>query len=420
MSVPEIPTRLHPSGFDQADSNFYALSGCSDGRIYYVLSSHNIDTHGRCYRYDPSTDAVELAFDLGEACGESGAKALPQGKSHSRLLELDGTIYLATHYGYFATTGGKEQPATVPDGYRPYPGGHVLSYDMATGAVTDLARAPDEEGLLTLAADADRGRLYAITWPSGLFMTYDIARRELRSLGPVSRGGECGTGDQYFCLVRSLAVHPADGSVYFTNSDGEVLRYDLDADAIASVDGLSMKRDLFGQWDPHQPGHQGYNWRDIFWHEAGRRFYGVHPKSGWLIAFDPAATSIELIDRICTDDLRRSGGFEPFRYGYLTLRLAADGETIYYLTSDYGLTAEDGRTVRETTHPVTYNLRTGDYADHGRLRLADGRYPRMSHSLDVGPDGRWYAAPWIEKPDRDEATDRVVWQCDLVSFESPM
>ena len=375
MSVPEIPTRLHPSGFDQADSNFSALSAASDGRIYYVLSSHDIDTHGRCFRYD-----------------------------------------LATHYGYFATANNKEQPADVPEGYQPYPGGHILACDLATGRVADLARAPAEEGLQTLAMDTDRGRLYGITWPHGLFVTYDIAAGELRNLGPVSRGGECGEGDQYFCLVRSLAVHPPDGAVWFTNADGEILRYDLDADAVAAVEGLHMRRDLFGQWDPHQPGHQGYNWRDIFWHGEAKRFYGVHPKSGWLFAFDPAGASIELIDRICTDDLRREGRFEPFRYGYLTLRLAADGETIHYLTSDYGLTAEDGRTVRETTHLVTYNLRTGAYADHGRLRLADGRYPRMSHSLDAGPDGRWYACPWIEKPDRAES-DRVRWQCDLVSFE---
>lgn len=416
---PVISCRLHPSGFAKADSNFYSLDIAGDGCLYYTLSSHNIDTHGRVYRYDPLGDEVTLVCDLGRAAGEAGLKMLPQGKSHSPFYELDGWLYFATHYGYFATTNEREEPAPVPKGYGPYPGGHIMRLNLRSGETEDLAKAEAEEGILTLNMDAPRGRLYGLTWPKGLFLVYDIGTGELRNLGPVSRGGEIGRGDQYFCLVRSFAIDPRDGHVYFTNADGEVLRYRPDADGVESCDGIRLDRDIFGRWDPHRPGHQGYNWRDILWHEESQCFYGVHPRSGWLFRFDPPARTLELVERITARELRRNGRFEPFRYGYLTLQLGPDRETLYYLTSTHGVTADGGRQVKETTHLVTYNLRTGKYADHGVLQLEDGRYPRMSQCHAVHPNGRCYACPWIERPGR-KPDERPIWQCDLISFADPL
>jgi hypothetical protein len=179
-----------------------------------------------------------------------------------------------------------------------------------------------------------------------------------------------------------------------------------------------MKRDIFGAWDPHKPGHQGYNWRDIFWHEADHVFYGVHPKSAWLFRFDPAAPRLTVLDRICAQEVRESGQFEPYRYGYLSLRLGLDGQTVYYLTSTYGFTAEDGRRVKEAVHVVTYHLRTGRHADHGVVRLADGRYPTMAHTLAVHPNGKLYSCPWIEAS--PAGLDRKAAPiCDLISFDAP-
>jgi len=407
-----IPARLHPSGFALADSNFYSLTLASDDRLYYTLSSHNIDTHGRVYRYGPAADALGLICILGEVAGEAGLRTLPQGKSHSPFFERN-------HVLYFATTNKREEPAEVPEGYKPYPGGHLMSHDMTTGELRDLAKAPPEEGIITINMDVERGRIYGLTWPKGYFLVYDIDGEQLRNLGPVCGGGEVGRGDQYFCLVRSFAVDPRDGMVYFTLADGSVKRYNIDTDAVETLDGLSMKRDILGAWDHTVAGHQGYNWRDITWHEETQRFWGVHPKSGWLFTFDPPNRKIELLERICADPLRRDGRFEPFRYGYLSLKFGRDGETIYYLTGEPHFIADDGREVMEITHLITYNIRTGRYIDHGVLRLEDGRYPRMSQCLAIGPgDGRLYGCPWIEKPDRDPK-DRVRWQCDLISFADP-
>ena len=410
---------LHPSHFSNSDSNFDSLSIASDGCLYYTLCSHDVDTHGRIYRYDPKSGAnPKLLGDLGEIVGEAGQKSIPQGKSHSQYFEHEGKLYLATHYGYYKPSSNKEEPAETPPGYRPYPGGHFLAYDMASGELEELGKAMAGEGIITMAMDARRGRLYGLTWPRGHFIYYDLAEGRMRDLGPVSRGGEIGDGEEYFCLCRTLGVYPEDGSVYFTNPDGEIKRYRYEDDAVESI-GVSLKLDVFGHWDPHTPGHQGYNWRKVLWHAERERFYAVHGRSGFLFSFDPKTGAVEVIERITADELRRSGRFEPFRYGYLSLALGPDGDTIYYLTAACDHQADDGRTVPEVLHLVTYRLSTDEYADHGALRLQDGRFPTMTQTIAVHPEGRVYTVPWIEKPEASP-DDRVVQQVDLISFADPL
>jgi hypothetical protein len=412
-----IPARLHASGFEKSDSNFYSLSVASDGNLYYTLCTHDIDRHGRIYRYEPATDRVTLLGDLGEITGEAGRKTIPQGKSHCPFFECDGKLYISTQYGFFQSSGNKEQVAETPEGYHPYPGGHFLSYDLAGGRFEDLLTAPPEEGIVAMQVDPVRKRIYGLTWPKGFFLVYDIRTGDARNLGQVCRGGEAGEGEHYFCLCRSMGLWPETGDVFFTNADGEVLRYRPERNRVEPVAGVHMKHDIFGTWDPHTPGHQGYNWRDLFWHDEERVFYGVHPRSAYLFRFDPAAPRLTLLDRICAQELRESGRFEPFRYGYLTLRLGPDRETVYYLTSTYGLTADDGRQVNETVHLVTYHLPSGRYADRGVLQLADGRYPEMAQTLVAHPDGKLYSCPWLEAP--AGVTAKRARRCDLISFDAP-
>ena len=415
-----LTARVYPSQFTMSDSNFDSLSLASDGNLYYTLCSHNMDTHARVYRFDPEGEEVRLLGDLGEIVGEAGTKTIPQGKSHSPYYEYEGKLYFATHYGYYKPSSNKEEPGEVPPGYKPYPGGHFVSYDMTTGKFKDLAKAPVGEGILTMNMDTKRKRLVGLTWPRGFFIYYDLDTERLENLGPGSRGGELGEGDTYFCLCRSFGIVPEDGSVYFTNADGEIKRYDYAKDRIEST-GVSLKRDMFGHWDVHKPGHQGYNWRKVLWHSAYKKFFAVHPKSGYLFSYDPEAAKIEILERICADELRKNGRFEPFRYGYLSLAFGPDHETLYYLTGTYGLEAEDGRKVDETLHLTTYSLRTGTYMDHGVLRLEDGRYPTMTQTLVVHPNGKLYSVPWIEKLKKDRSPeDKVGHQVDLIGFDNPL
>ena len=58
---------------------------------------------------------------------------------------------------------------------KPYPGGHFLAYDIATGKFENLAIAPRHEGIITFAMDTRRKRLFGLTWPTGRLIRYDVA-----------------------------------------------------------------------------------------------------------------------------------------------------------------------------------------------------------------------------------------------------
>ena len=56
-----LPAILHPSGFEQAETNFHSPTLASDGRLYYTLSTKSIDHCGRVYRYDPARDDMPVS-----------------------------------------------------------------------------------------------------------------------------------------------------------------------------------------------------------------------------------------------------------------------------------------------------------------------------------------------------------------------
>lgn len=391
------------SGFKLAHDTYNALSAASDGRIYYVLSSDSIDTGGQFYCYDPVKDRTIFLGDLTELCGEKKLKSIPQGKSHVEFYEWNEKLYFGTHIGHYEIINGMERmPVNIPEGYKHYPGGHILAYDLRTGECSDLAVAPDKEGILTMSMDRDRGHIFCITWPTGFFIHYDTAQNKLTNLGPVSAMGEAGTpGDNFRVLCRSMFIDPRDGTVYFSDSEGNILSYTAGGGKINKLDGVDLRLDYFGQYDPAYPGNMGYNWRKIFWHPSEEVAYGVHGNSGYLFRFDPRRRKIEIVDRITSLPSRRSGMFDQFSYGYLGFQLGPDNETIYYLTG--GPVYVNGQRIEgekkiakgaargiENLHLVTFHLPSGEYKDHGPVFYDDGSRPTYVNTIAIGEDGHVY------------------------------
>jgi hypothetical protein len=396
-----LVARIHDSGFAQAHDTYNGMGTASDGRIFYVLSSEKYDVGAQMYCYDPATDKIEHVGDITEACGEKGGKTIVQGKSHVTFVEREGKLYFATHVGWYSIIDGMEKIGIPPQGWKPYPGGHFLAYDMTTKKFEDLATAPRGEGILTMTMDVQRGRIYGLTWPGGSFLRYDLAKKELKDLGPVSRQGENGKGEQYRTLCRSFVVDPHDGSAYYTVGDGEIFRYRCDKDAIEVVSGEDMRKDYLGLYDPTSAGHMAYNWRQTVWYEPEKAIYGVHGNSGYLFRFDPRAPEVQIVDRITSIPSQRSGMFDQFSYGYLGFTLGPDGKTLYYLTG--GPIYVDGRRVAgksktamgeskglENLHLITYDIPAGKYTDHGPIFYEDGRRPYYVNSIAVGKDGTVY------------------------------
>lgn len=413
------------SGFKEAHDTYNAISAASDGKIYYVLSSESLEIGGQFYVYDPMTDQTQFIADLTQACGEQDDKAIPQGKSHVRFYERNGKLYFSTHVGYYELIEGMDRlPENPPHGYKKYPGGHFLSYDMSSGVIENLALVPHGEGMVSMTMDTQRGHCYGISWPTGHLIHYDVETHRLYDQGPISYRGEAGTpGKDFRTLCRSLLVDPRDGSVYFSTADGNIYSYHPDIKLITRVEGTDLRLDYFGQYDPTRPGSMGYNWRKIFWYPAEGVAYGVHGNSGYLFRFDPKIPRLELVRRISSEPSQRLGMYDLFSYGYLGFQLGPDQETIYYLTG--GPIFENGKWLRgietiakgaargeENLHLITYHIPTGEYIDHGAIFYAYEGRPTYVNAIAVGTDGYIYTLA------RFEHKGRIIQ--DLVKIPDPL
>jgi hypothetical protein len=391
----------HNSGFPDGHDPYNSMGCASDGKIYYVLSADKYDVGARMFCYDPATDKIKFIADLTDACGEKDKKSIVQGKSHVNFVESDGKLFFASHLGFYGSINGKEAMGIPPEGWTRYPGGHLLSYDMASGKFEDFGIAPEKEGILAFSMDTNRGRSFGLTWPSGIFFRYNYATHDLKSFGKMCALGEDGVGPDYRTICRSICVDPEDGSAYFSTSEGDIFRYRADNDTVEKVKGDNLKKDYFGIYDYTSPGHMGYNWRQTFFRKDDGMIYGVHGNSGYLFRFDPKAERIEVLDRITSEPSKASGMFDQFSYGYLGFGLAHDGKTIYYLTG--GPIYENGKRVTgkattamgeakglEDLHLVTYDIEKHEYRDHGAIFYPNGQRPLYVNSLCIGLDGTAY------------------------------
>ncbi len=404
-----LEARRYYSGFALAHDTYNAISVASDGKIYYVLSSESYEQGGQMYVFDPQTDKTQFVADLTEVCGEKDKKAIPQGKSHVRFYERKGKLYFVTHIGVYEMIDGMERlPQHTPDGYGLYPGGHILAYDLASGKFEDLAMAPNGEGLITMALDRDRGHIYTLTWPSGYLLHYHISTGKVTNAGLTCRRGEAGVvGDDYRVICRSMFVDPNDGTLYLSTAEGDIITYHADSATLGKVDGVDLRLDYFGKYDPTRPGSMGYNWRKIFWHSSEEVAYGVHGNSGYLFRFDPRAPKLELVERIASEPSKLSGMYDQFSYGYLGFQPGPDGKTIYYLTG--GPIYMDGKRIKgedeiarggvkglENLHLVTYHIPSQRYQDHGPIFYQDGNRPTYVNSIAIGADGTVYTLARFE------------------------
>lgn len=417
-----LTAHTYDSGFSQSHDTYNAMGTGSDGRIYYVLSSESIDVGAQMFCFDPRSKTIRHLGDLTEACGEKGSKQIPQGKSHVNFVESNGKLYFGTHVGVYTIVDGMEKMGVPSPGYKPYPGGHLLAYDLKAGTFEDLGRVPEREGLLAFNMDPQRGRIFGLTWPSGYFFRFDLAGRNLKNFGKQCAEGEDGRGAAYRTICRSICVDPATGRAWFTTSEGAIRVYHPESDAVETIAGEDLRKDYFGLYDPTSPGHMGYNWRQTVWYPKEKMVYGVHGNSGYLFRFDPDAPRVEVLQRLTAETSQRSGMFDQFSYGYLGFTLGPDGHTLHYLTgapiyvagkrlAGKSTTAMGEAKGLEDLHLITYDILRSKYTDHGAIFYENGERPLYVNSITVGKDGAVYFLARITENGRTRA--------DLVSVPAP-
>jgi hypothetical protein len=424
VSTPDakLIATVYNSGFADAHDTYNGISSASDGKIYYVLCSQLMEVAGQMYSFDPKSGQIEHLGDLTEICGEKDLKVVAQGKSHVNFVEMKGKLYFATHLGYYSIINGMEKTGVPTGDYKPYRGGHLLSYDMKTKKFEDLAIGPNKEGIITMNMDTVRGLIYGLSWPTGILFRYDVSTKKMDDLGSVAGKGEDGAGKDFRVVCRSIAVNHEDGSVYLTNAEGQIMRLKLGANQVETIEGEDMVKDYFGTYEIFTSGSMAYNWRQVFWYAPEKKIYGVHGNSGYLFRFDPTVPRIEVLERLTSIPSKLTGMGDQFSYGYLGFKLGPDGRTIYYLTGapiyidgkrvmGASSTAKGEAKGLEDLHVITYDIPTGKYLDHGAVFYLDGQRPLYVNSIAIGADGTVYTLARI--------TENGKTRTDLISIPDP-
>ena len=144
------------------------------------------------------------------------------------------------------------------------------------------------------------------------------------------------------------------------------------------------------------------------WYPAEKVFYGIHGGSGYLFRFDPRAGKVEVLQRIVSEESRKSGMHDQFNYGYLEFTLSPDGHTLYYLTGAPRAAAGEGD---EDIHLITFHIPSRKYMDHGAVVLEDEQRPAYAQAIAVGRTGEVYTVSKIKHGGRLTA--------EIISFPGP-
>jgi len=403
-----LHARTYNSHFPKAaglGESYNGTGASDDGTIYYTIDSRVYDIPGQMYSLNPRTGQITHIADLNTATGQGSIKAVAQGKVHVDFMEYHDQLYFSTHLGYYKESSGVERRAVAPDGYKPYPGGHFVSYDLQTKTFRSLAIAPHGEGIIAFNMDGKRGRLYGLTWPSGDFLRFDLKTNQLRDFGSFFDQGEAGKiGSTYRAICRRIVVDPDNGNAFWTTGDGAVHEYLYQSDTVGTVPGVNLRKDYFGQFDPSQHG-MAYNWRAAVWDPNDHAIYGINGASGYLFRFAPAIPAVRVLRRLTSLPSQATGMFDQEPYGYLGLTLDAHTDTLYYLT---GAPLPPGSGLSEGSHLVTYEIATGEYTDHGEIVLDNGQPAGDEQAIVIGRDGTIYSLTHIHR------NGRLVM--DLISF----
>ncbi|HQH69619.1 MAG TPA: hypothetical protein PK166_14565 [Candidatus Hydrogenedentes bacterium] len=396
-----VEADLFQPDFLVGDSNYHALTVASDGNVHFVINTHNFDFGCRYYIFNPATEAITLVGKLDEVLQEPAATHVPQGKVHTPLVEHQGKLWFATHTSHYHG----EFPEFDSKGKAPYSGGRFMNYDLQTGQFTDVARGVPGEGIITMAMDTQREVLYGLTWPSGILLTYDIAKQEMRCWGGVQGRGEWGEHPwEWDRVCRTLGVAPS-GEVYGSTMYGRIWKFDPAAyNAVTYIHGLDLARLPVSQSAVEtQRGDFQYNWRVIDWNPATKSFWGITWETTTLFEFDPAANYLRTVDEM------RPGAYrgmprnpEISQLGFML----GPGNTLFYLAHGPEV-ALDGRPAAQSgLYLLTYDIQREELTNHGPILSRDGRRVFFSESIAIGgQDEHIYTVAWVEVIDparRDE------------------
>jgi hypothetical protein len=378
------------------DGQWQGIIAASDGACYFGTSAHTLEHGGGFFRFDPSTSQIEvLAEDFTKLVGDDMTKNTPQGKCHSPIIEVDGTLYLATHLAAY----WKE----VLDKYA---GSYFLSYNMKEKKWTNYGiNKPGFSTYSAIAVDPKLGKAYAMVVPfapkdkaeGNHLYQIDLKTKERRDLGRIADG------------KASFWFYLDDKSRLWTTvwRGGNTLHcYDPATDSLTTYENAFPEPKLAPDGKPGDT-KAGRSWTWAKAIDGGKRcLYTQGDRLGgderlWI--FDPSK------------DIKSKEAFTPVCYvGTTFLSVALANNRLYFTQrADYassrGYSIEENRDLpadKNGYHVNNLHLRSVSLdqndphplIDHGRIIDKDGRTPAFIGSLAADNKGNIFmSGGWLVK-----------------------
>jgi hypothetical protein len=259
--VVRLPCRVvfAPLGTTTDGSGYTAINVGKDGKVYVGATRYG--GYAWLLRFDPRKGGyfMEKVVNVQQLVAEWLAGINTQGKIHGLIvIGPDGRIWFVTKQAHeiFAT---RPEYGEEVEGY---PGGHLCSYDPATGISRSHGILKKQEGLMGGVIDAKGERLYYRTEPKNLFLAYDV------KTGKVEERGHVGAACRYMVIGT-------DGAVYTTGRGDYLARYDP---TTGYVEDLAVKVEGPGHYTAPYAIRMGPN----------GKLYGAGLTHPWIVEFDVA------------------------------------------------------------------------------------------------------------------------------------
>jgi hypothetical protein len=327
------PLDLIPAG----ESAVRALAVAPDGVLYGATSG----ARSHLFRLNPLHGYVEPLGWL------QGSKTV----HHSVAVSQSGDVYIGASNG---VDNGGQNPGNVS--------GHLLKYEpekrrqvppdaqASECPVTDLGAVVDGDGIYSLTIDRERNVLYGLTYPSGAFFSYDIARSKLQIFGTVA--GKRAQGEKFEnekTVARALIVD-RQGDVFASGEDGFLFRFDGKRQVLSR---LAVRV-------PCVPGREAYNRVDA-WAEGQEGILYGGTSDGYLFRLDSNALSVSNLGKPLNqyrirglvlgsngkfygvggddDEMARLFSYDPLTGGYEMLGMIDVNHRPYYAWQAYVIDA---------------------------------------------------------------------------------
>ena len=365
----ELEAFRFPGG-RKPDSMWSGVYTAKSGKIYIGLCTHA--DAANFYEFDPATNTMIHIADLTIFKGERGEGIRTSGKIHVPCVEdREGNIY----FGDFCEDNGPE--CIDPYSYR---GAHWFKYEPDTRKLTNLGLISRHAGLLGIAMDKTRQRIYGLAEDGHLYM-YDMEHNITIDKGRVDDWDICRT-----------IVADEKGNVYGAFPVNRVRKYNPETDRIHDLYNLRVPNDP--RVSPRTMSNPKIDrkalWRILEWKDDEKVFYGITNADCRLFRFDPNSGEegeIESLSLMCAD---RYLDDDPKKIPIATLAFTlAPNNRAYYapVTSvafDYSAESWDVKDERNFTSKVTdrkspplsvlieYDIASGQRKELGLMKTSKG------------------------------------------------